>query len=158
MLDERDGMFTDKEIERQDTVDNAIQNLMVELAPWGVDDIEWNMEYIGEIRDTIKEFLVDKLHLMTEQQFYPYRELGEDENVILEPSEPEQAKEMIVTDEQIVTAMKQVVEDLDADELAQLAGDALGGLCWYLNDGTYSFIPDINYCGGLDFTKEKKNG
>lgn len=67
--------FTEKETRRQDIVDNAIQNLMVELSPWGVDDIEWDIEYIGMVRDVIKDFLVDKLSLMTEQEFYPYREL-----------------------------------------------------------------------------------
>jgi len=29
---------------------------------------------IGEIRDVVKEWLVDKLSLTTEQEFYPYIE------------------------------------------------------------------------------------
>jgi tetrahydromethanopterin S-methyltransferase subunit A len=82
-------------------------------------------------------------------------EEGEEEET--EQLEDPNTAEMIITDEQLVTAMKSVVEDMDADELAQLAGDALGGLCWYTEDGLYSFVPDENYCGALDFTKEKEN-
>src|SRR5512135_1028558 len=128
--------FTGKETDRQDCVDNSIQNLICEMAGR---DVEWNMENIGEVRDVLQGIIVDKLKLMTEQEFYPYREIGTDGNIILEPSKPQQGEEMIVTDEQLVTAMQKQLVEMDADELAQLAGDALGGLCWYLSDGTYSF-------------------
>jgi hypothetical protein len=67
-------IFTQAETERQDIVDNLIYQLLTDLAPWGI-EIDWDMEYIGEVRDVIQEILVDKLGLMTEMQFYPYREL-----------------------------------------------------------------------------------
>lgn len=150
-------VWTGAEEERQDCVDNAIHALINDMARGH--EVEWDIEDIANVREVLEGIIVDKLNLMTSYDFYPYVELvpEEDENIILEPSNPEpepEQKEMIVTDEQLVTAMKKEVEDIDAEQLAQWAGDALGGLCWYLNDGTYSFIPDINYYGALDFTKE----
>ena len=67
-------IFTQAETERQDIVDNLIYQLLTDLAPWG-SEIDWDMEYIAEVRDVIQEILVDELGLMTEQKFYPYREL-----------------------------------------------------------------------------------
>ena len=75
----------------------------------------------------------------------------EDKNIILQPFEG-----FIVTDEQLVTALEKHIEDVDADELARIGGEALGGKCWYLNDGTYSFEPDENYYGAFDLIKETK--
>jgi tetrahydromethanopterin S-methyltransferase subunit A len=143
--------FSGQETDRQDMVDSAIEEMLENVSPIGY--VQWDMEIIGEIRDVIQDYIVNKKGWMSEQAFYPYRELDNNGNIILEPSKPEPA-EMILTDEQIVTAMKQVIEDIDADELGVLAGDWLGGLCWYTNDGLYSFIPDEHYCGALDFTKE----
>lgn len=142
--------WTSKEEERQDIVDGCIFELISEIVPLSNTSYEWNIEDIAQIREAVQDVVVNKRNLMTEQEFYPYRVLEAVENPDFQP-EPE---EMIVTDEQLVTAMKKVIEDLDADELAMLAGDALGGLCWFTNDGLYSFIPDEHYCGGLDFTKE----
>jgi|WetSurSiteA1Bulk_404760.scaffolds.fasta_scaffold87803_1 hypothetical protein len=143
--------FSLREIERQDDVDGLIYDLIVNLCPEGpVPD--WNIEHISEVREAIQDIIVDKLKLMTEQQFYPYREIPVTENPDYKPEqEPE---EIIVTDEQLVTALNKAMEELDAEDLCVVAGDALGGLCWYLNDGTYSFIPTECYCGALDFTKE----
>ena len=104
--------YTAQETDRQDRVDNAIAELIKEFTPIGYFD--WDMEIIGEVRDVIMEYVVNQKKWMTEHQFYPYRELDND------GSEP---AEMIVTDEQIVTAMKQVIEYFDADELGVLAGD-----------------------------------
>jgi hypothetical protein len=67
-------IYTQAETERQDIVDNLIYQLLTDLAPWG-SEIDWDMEYIAEVRDVIQEILVDELGLMTEQKFYPYREL-----------------------------------------------------------------------------------
>lgn len=68
--------FTERETDRQDEVDNAIHQMLCDLAPWGQGElIEWDIEDISNVRDVIQEILVDKLKLMTEQQFYPYREI-----------------------------------------------------------------------------------
>jgi hypothetical protein len=67
-------IFTQAETERHDIVDNLIYQLLTDLAPWG-SEIDWDMEYIAEVRDVIQEILVDELGLMTKMQFYPYREL-----------------------------------------------------------------------------------
>jgi hypothetical protein len=144
--------FTNRETERQDWVDGSIFELLEQCAPDGA-VIEWDIEDISEIREAIQEILVEKHKLMTELEFYPYREYDAVENPDYKPDNTE----MIITDEQIVVAIREAVESMDADDLAKLAGDFIGGLCWYTNDGLYSFIPDENYCGGLDFTKENYN-
>ena len=65
--------LTEQQIDRQDYVDNAIFSLMRVINPSNK-EIEWDIEMIGEIRDVLKEWLVDKLNLTTEQEFYPYSE------------------------------------------------------------------------------------
>lgn len=142
--------WTEQETDRQDRVDNAIAELIKEVTPIGYFD--WDMEVIGEVRDVIMEYVVNKKQWMTEQQFYPYRVLlepkkkEETKNIILQPF-----KGLIVTDEQLVKALEKAIEDMDADELAHIAGETLGGKCWYLNDATYSFEPDDNYYGAFNF-------
>ena len=65
--------LTQQQIAQQDFVDNAIFSLMRSLNPSNK-EIEWDIEMIGEMRDVLKEWLVDKLNLTTEQEFYPYLE------------------------------------------------------------------------------------
>ena len=65
--------LTEQQIDRQDYVDNAIFSLMRVINPSNK-EIEWDIEKIGEIRDVLKECLVDRLNLATEQKFYPYLE------------------------------------------------------------------------------------
>ena len=64
--------LTTQQIERQDFVDNAIFRLINELIP-SDKEMEWNIEVIGEIRDTIQSKLVTR-GFCTEQEFYPYVE------------------------------------------------------------------------------------
>ena len=59
----------DKQIERQDFVDNAIFDLINELIP-SEKKMEWDIEVIGEVRDAIQNQLVTK-GFCTELQFYP---------------------------------------------------------------------------------------
>ena len=61
--------LTDKQIERQDFVDNAIFELINELIP-SEKKMEWNIEMIGEIRDSIQSQLVEK-GFCTKADFYP---------------------------------------------------------------------------------------
>lgn len=89
MLDERIGMFTEQEADRQDRVDNAIAQLIEEITPIGY--FRWDMEIIGEVRDVIMEYVVNQKKWMTEQQFYPYREL-DDGNLIMEYAHDEEDK------------------------------------------------------------------
>jgi hypothetical protein len=65
--------LTQQQIAQQDFVDNAIFSLIQSANPSNK-EIEWDIEMIGEIRDVVKEWLVDKLNLTTEQEFYPYLE------------------------------------------------------------------------------------
>lgn len=59
-----------KQIERQDFVDNAIFKLINELIP-SDNEMEWNIEAIGEIRDSIQSQIVTR-GFCTKQEFYPY--------------------------------------------------------------------------------------
>jgi len=62
--------LSEAQIERQDWVDNACHGLLTELA--GGKEIEWDIELIGKVRDAAQAVIVDRLHLMTDQEFYPY--------------------------------------------------------------------------------------
>lgn len=63
--------LTDKQIKRQDFVDNAIYHLIQEVNPAGK-PITWDIEMIGDIRDVIEKWLVERENIATEQTFYPY--------------------------------------------------------------------------------------
>lgn len=63
--------LTEKEIRRQDFVDNAIFDFIKELN-LSSKTIDWNIEMIGEIRDIVSDWIVNKLKICTEQEFYPY--------------------------------------------------------------------------------------
>lgn len=65
--------LTDEQISRQDYVDNEIHRLIEALSPTK-ESIAWNIEMIGEIRDAIQDWIVDKLRLSSEQNFYPFIE------------------------------------------------------------------------------------
>jgi DNA polymerase sigma len=62
--------FTEDQIKRQDFVDNQIYDLVRRLIP-SRKEIEWNIEMIGDIRDTIQHWLVDKYKIVDELEFYP---------------------------------------------------------------------------------------
>ena len=63
--------LTDKQIHRQDFVDNAIFQLVQTVNPTDR-SIGWNIEMIGEIRDVIREWIVERMKMTDEQNFYPY--------------------------------------------------------------------------------------
>ena len=62
--------FNDKQLKRQDFVDNKMYELVNQLIP-STKEIEWNIEMIGDIRDTIQHWLVDKYKIVNELEFYP---------------------------------------------------------------------------------------
>jgi hypothetical protein len=49
---------------------NEIIDLVKRLIP-STREIEWNVEMIGDIRDTIQHWLVDKYKIVHELEFYP---------------------------------------------------------------------------------------
>ena len=63
--------LTDEQIKRQDDVDNAIFELLEQLNP-SSKKLDWDIEYIGAVRDEIERIFVDELKLCSEQEFYPY--------------------------------------------------------------------------------------
>ena len=62
--------FTEDQLKRQDFVDNQIYDLVKRLNP-SAREIEWDIEMIGDIRDTIQHWLVDKYKVVDELEFYP---------------------------------------------------------------------------------------
>jgi len=58
-----------KQIKRQDFVDNEVFELIQRLAPSA--KIKWDIEMIGDVRDSIQAQLVDNQKLMSESDFYP---------------------------------------------------------------------------------------
>ncbi len=65
--------LTNLEISRQDYVDSVIFKLIQSLNPTK-QSIEWDIEMIGDIRDTIEDWIVAKMKVCTEKDFYPYIE------------------------------------------------------------------------------------
>ena len=63
--------LNEDQIKRQDFVDNKIYELVNLLVP-SEKKIEWNIEMIGDIRDTIQHWLVDRYRIVNELEFYPY--------------------------------------------------------------------------------------
>ena len=62
--------FTEDQIRHQDFVDNEIYDLMKRLIP-STREIEWDIEMIADIRDTIRHWLVDRYKIVDELDFYP---------------------------------------------------------------------------------------
>jgi len=62
--------LSEDRIKRQDFVDNEIYDLVKRLTP-SKSEIEWDIEMIGDIRDTIQHWLVDKYKIVDELEFYP---------------------------------------------------------------------------------------
>jgi len=62
--------LSDEELKRQDFVDNGIFDLVKRLIP-STKKIDWDIEMIGDIRDTIQHWLVDRYKIIDELEFYP---------------------------------------------------------------------------------------
>lgn len=65
--------LTQHENERQDYVDNAIYQLIQAVNPTDK-NIGWDIEMIGDVRDVIENWMVERLKITDEQSFYPYLE------------------------------------------------------------------------------------
>jgi hypothetical protein len=62
--------LTESQIKRQDFVDNEIYDLMKRLTP-STGEIDWDIEMIADVRDTIQHWLVDRYKIVEELEFYP---------------------------------------------------------------------------------------
>jgi hypothetical protein len=62
--------LSEGQINRQDFVDNQIYDLVKRLNP-SRREIEWDIEMIADIRDTIQHWLVDRYKIVDELDFYP---------------------------------------------------------------------------------------
>lgn len=63
--------MNDGQIKRQDFVDNAVFQLIQNINPTSK-ELSWNIEMIGEIRDNVRQWLVERLRICDEMSFYPY--------------------------------------------------------------------------------------
>lgn len=64
------AQLTEKQIERQDFVDNKVFELIQLLGLPA--KIKWDIEMIGIVRDSIRIQLADQQKLTCEARFYPY--------------------------------------------------------------------------------------
>ena len=62
--------LTQHQIDQQDMIDNAIYHFIQSINP-SDKEISWDIEMIGDLRDVVQEWIVDRLNLTTEQEFYP---------------------------------------------------------------------------------------
>lgn len=72
--DDYQEYFTREDRERQDAVDNEIFNGIkgvLKLVGIDEDQIPWDIETIGIIRDTIIEFAIDNDFISEEYELYP---------------------------------------------------------------------------------------
>lgn len=65
--------LTPEQLSRQDRVDGAIFKMLQTINPTS-QRIEWDIEMIGDIRDTVEDWIVSKLRLCSEHEFYPFIE------------------------------------------------------------------------------------
>ena len=63
--------LNENQIRRQDFVDNAIYNLVRELVR-SQQEIQWDIEMIGDIRDHLRYWLVQRLKLIDDMAYYPF--------------------------------------------------------------------------------------
>jgi hypothetical protein len=63
--------LSDDQIKRQDFVDNAVFQLIRNINPTPK-ELLWDIEMVGEIRDNVRQWLVEKLRICDEMSFYPY--------------------------------------------------------------------------------------
>ena len=63
--------LTKQQIERQDFVDDNIFELLQKFLPQSK-IMKWDIETIGAVRDAIREQIVNKQRIMSEERFYPY--------------------------------------------------------------------------------------
>ncbi len=59
------------QIKQQDFVDNEIFDLICRLNPTN-EPIEWNIQMISDVRLALEDWLIHKLNLTTEMEFYPF--------------------------------------------------------------------------------------
>jgi len=63
--------LTQHQIDQQDMIDNAIYHFIQSINP-SDKEISWDIEMIGEVRDVLRGWFVNRLNLVKEQDFYPY--------------------------------------------------------------------------------------
>ncbi len=62
--------LTDKQLQRQDFVDNAVFDLIQQVNPTKK-KIKWNIEFIAYVRDSLESLFVERMKICDKQKFYP---------------------------------------------------------------------------------------
>jgi hypothetical protein len=70
-MHEQQNELSDDQIARQDAVDNLIFELIQSINTSTI-ETPWDIEMIGDIRNCVKEWIVNRYELCDEQSFYPY--------------------------------------------------------------------------------------
>jgi DNA polymerase sigma len=63
--------LTEKQIERQDFIDNSIFELLQRLNP-SKNELRWDIEIISKIREMIRLYFTKNLDDFSEQEYYPF--------------------------------------------------------------------------------------
>jgi hypothetical protein len=66
--------LTKEQVDRQDEVDNACYALLLELGRCYAAGLPWDIEEISTVREAVQSVLVEKRHIMSDMEFYPYLE------------------------------------------------------------------------------------
>jgi hypothetical protein len=66
--------LTTEQISRQDYVDGHIFRLLQAVNPSKY-TLEWDIEMIGDVRDEIERWFVERLRIATSREFYPSAEV-----------------------------------------------------------------------------------
>lgn len=65
--------LTTEQTKRQDEVDNAIMQTVLSLVPEEKQELfAWDVHFISQIRNEMREWVVEHIGAMTEQEFYPF--------------------------------------------------------------------------------------
>lgn len=57
---------------------------------------------------------------------------------------------VVLTEDQILEAIKEFIAECDCDDLATLVSHMFGGECYYKIEEDYEFTPNENYGGAFD--------
>jgi hypothetical protein len=63
-------ILTNKQINRQDFVDNAVFDMIKLLNP-SRNKMKWNIEFIAYVRDSMEALFVKRMWICDKQKFYP---------------------------------------------------------------------------------------
>lgn len=64
------------------------------------------------------------------------------------------SKTIVITEDQIIAKIQDLLIEVDADELGRIVGELFGGECYYFGKDDYRFYPNKDYCGEFGEVKD----